>query len=65
MWNAAAEVEVLLSLDAGGQPWRIAVRVHDTLYVGDAKVLRVLRVPFDATRPDLLVAESIEIRDVA
>lgn len=64
IWDAAAAAEVgRLGVDAGGQPWRIVVSDdNDALYVGDAKQPRVLRVPFDPTRPDLLVAESIETR---
>jgi hypothetical protein len=66
LWDAAAAAEVgRLSLDAGGQPWRIVVsEEQDALFIADAKVPRVLRVPFDATRPDLLVAESIPTRSV-
>jgi hypothetical protein len=66
IWDAATAAEVgRLSLDAGGQPWRIVVSDdNDALYIGDSKVPRVLRVPFDPTRPDLLVAESIETRGV-
>lgn len=66
IWDAATAAEVgRLSLDGGGQPWRIVVSdARDALYIADAKVPRVLRVPFDPTRPDLLVAETIETRGV-
>lgn len=66
LWDAAAAAEVgRLSLDDGGQPWRIVVsEARDALFIADAKVPRVLRVPFDATQPDLLVAESIPTRTI-
>ncbi|MEC8423721.1 MAG: hypothetical protein VX000_08080, partial [Myxococcota bacterium] len=67
LWDAAAETEVgRLPLDDGGQPWRIVVSEDgDALFIADARLPRILRIPLDPTQPDLLIAESIATRTVS
>ncbi len=66
IWDAAQQAEVgRLTLDEGGQPWRILpTEAADVLYIADARNPRIVRVPFDPTRPDLLIADEIATRGV-
>jgi hypothetical protein len=61
LWNARDRTIVgRLALPDGGQPWRIIVADDaSALFVGDARVPRVLHIPFDPALPNLLIAEEI------
>lgn len=67
IWDAAQQLEVgRLTLDEDGQPWRIlATDAADELLIADARNPRIVRVPFDPTRPDLLIADQLATRTIA